>query len=42
MDLILFIYNKKYEFILLFFEKMFNNLSLFHYSRKMFTKKLEN
>ena len=30
MDLILFIYNKKYEFILLFFEKMFNNLSLFH------------
>ena len=40
MDLILFIYNKKYEFILLFFEKMFNNLIFF--IREMFTKKFEN
>ena len=40
MDLILFIYNKKHEFILLFFEKMFNNLIFF--IREMFTKKLEN
>ena len=40
MDLILFIYNKKYKFIFLFFEKMFNNLIFF--IREMFTKKLEN